>query len=83
MIQSITELQGYDYLIEWKQDHRPPQEKDDNPEQRKGTIITPSIVKGHHLVTEAPYLYRQFIENKYSINNLNSCIKRQSSAFNY
>ena len=37
---------------------------------RPGTVLTPSIVKGAHLVTEAPYLYRQFVEAKYSKNNL-------------
>jgi hypothetical protein len=77
MVQSISELQGFDYLVEWKQSDKV-QTTDDNPEAEKKLppIIMPSIVRGSYLVTEAPYLYRQFIETKYSRNNLYASLKR-------
>jgi hypothetical protein len=41
-------------LVEWKQE----------PESK--VWINPSIVAGEHLVTECPYIYREFIERKYA-----------------
>jgi hypothetical protein len=79
MVQSITDLQGFDYLVEWKQPDKVTDDQNhQNPESPiKQTLVVPSIVKGSHMVTEAPYLYRQFIESRYARNNLYNSIKHQ------
>jgi hypothetical protein len=61
MVQSITDLQGYDYLIEWRQ-----QEQSENQK----LWITPSIITGEQLVVEQPFMFREFIEKRYAVNNL-------------
>ena len=46
-------MQGFDYLVEWHY----------NDKLKKSP--KPSLVKGKHLIVEAPFLYRDFIETKY------------------
>ena len=56
MVQSLEDVRGYDYLVEWAQ-----------PEESVGgerVWVSPSLVAGEQLVTEAPYLYRDFVERK-------------------
>ena len=58
-VPSIDELNGFDYLVAFKQPDEP---KDTMAGPEIIQRIDPAIVKGNHLVIEAPMLYRQYIE---------------------
>jgi hypothetical protein len=51
MVNSLSDLRGFDYLVSFK-------------DQKDGSKITPSIIKGAILSVECPILYRDFIETK-------------------